>query len=783
MMLNFTSLKIFFRNIRKQKVVTLMNVLGLSLGMAVALLIWPWAFQEFSYDKFHQNEDRIYRTLMYAVFNDNAFYMGKTSRPLGSTAQEKIPEIEKMCRVVSLRDTKIEVNHQVYERNQVIMTDENFFDFFTFSLKSGDKMKVLNTPDGMVIDESTAALLFPGENAIGKIITFDGQDWQVTGIMSDLPVNTHIEANIVIPSYGEYKKHHWNGYFYYGTYFQLQQGTNLEQLTEQLNRMGMENMPTFKQWKSHFTLEPLRDIHFGAEVNGRTNSKPLAITLILAALIILLISCINFTSLFISVSFLRACSVGIRQTHGADRKSLIWSFYKETFFYVLLSAGLAVGIAIILRPVYNQLLNTNFQFNFGHVQFYVFWLLVCVFTAIMAGTFPAFYMTRFNIVQTLSGRFKGNKLSFLQKGLLVIQFTVALACLLTAFFVHKQVDTMITLNLGANKENILYVYLQDKLMPASIFFREELKKNPSVVDVTVKDCLPYNQKQAMKIKKKDAQEPVEYYTEICQVRGNYFDFMNMKLLAGENPFTSDGSVKNYCVVNETAVHKLNLQEPLGTYLEVESGKEYIVAGVVKDTYTKMLNQSVDPQVYLAFDHSYYSSGYILVKVNGNPQSTIRDMQKIWKERIPEGVFEYDFLDKAYKVLYEKEIGLSELFSWFMLFTLLISLSGLFNMSYYAVGRRVKEIGLRKINGATQLDLLVLLNRDFVIWILTAFLIACPVAWLFITYWQQTFVVKTSLSWWVFALTAVLTILLVLLTVSYQTIRTSRVNPVDVLKSE
>lgn len=311
----------------------------------------------------------------------------------------------------------------------------------------------------MVIDKSTAALLFPGENAIGKIITFDGQDWQVTGIMSDLPVNTHIQANIVIPSYGEYKKHHWNGYFYYGTYFQLQQGTNLEQLAEQLNRMGMENMSTFKQWESHFTLEPLRDIHFGAVVNGRTNSKPLAITLILAALIILLISCINFTSLFISVSFLRACSVGIRQTHGADRKSLIWSFYKETFFYVLLSAGLAVGIAII-------------------------------------------------------------------------------------------VDTMITLNLGANKENILYVYLQDKLMPTYTFLREELKKNPSVVDVTVKDCLPCNQNQAMRIKKKDAQEPMEYYTEICQVRGNYFDFMNMKLLAGKNPFTSDGSVKNYCVVND-----------------------------------------------------------------------------------------------------------------------------------------------------------------------------------------------------------------------------------------
>ena len=779
--MNLNSIKIFFRNVRKQKVVTVMNIFGLSLGMVFALLIWPWAIQEFSYDKFHRNGDHIYQVFMYYSYNDGGFNMPGVCSPLGVEAPKQLPEIERMCRIVSASNVKVEVNHRYYEKNRVIMADENFFDFFTFPLKSGEKTNVLNTLDGVVIDESTALLLFPGENAIGKIITYDDKSWQVSGIMYDFPVNSHIQANIVVPLFDKSKNHSWDSDFNYNTYFQFHNGTDIGKLTDQLNQMGLGNMASFKQNKSYFSLRQLKDLHWESDSKPGAHSKTLVITLVIAALIILLISCINFTSLFVSVSFLRACSVGIRQTHGARRRNLILSFYKETFYYVLLSVCIAGGVALLFAPVCNRMLNTDLQISFGNVQFWISMVLLSVFTTIAAGTFPAFYMTRFNVVQTMSGRFKGNELSFLQKGILALQFTIALASLLSAFFIHKQVNMMITMNLGANEENVLYMRLQDKLLPAYDVVRGELMKNPSVVDVTMRRGMPYNQFQSTQVEQTDSREPIKYTTEICKIHGNYFDFMNMKLLAGENPFDADYSIKNHCVVNETATQKLNLGVALGSHLEF-LGQEFVVVGVVKDAYTKKINEPTDPVLYLPID-DFSSFDYILVKINGNPQSVIKTLQKMWEGEKVGTAFEYGFLNEAYEVLYMKEIGLLKIFSWFMLFTLLIGISGLFNMSYYAVGRRMKEIGLRKINGAAQSDLLVLLNGDFVTWVLSAFLIACPLAWLFISNWQQEFLVKAPLSWWIFVLTGGIAVIVTLLTVSYQTIRASRVNPVEVLKNE
>lgn len=781
--MNFNSIKIFFRNVQKQKMMTLMSILGLSLGMTIAILVGLWSVQEFSYDNFHKNGDRIYRVLSNHEWDGHKFKGYTGFKPMGEVAKEQIPEVEAMCRVVDVLvsgqytiDKELIVNRRHYEHFRIVMADENFFDFFTFPLKEGQKENVLHSVDGMVIDKSTAALLFPGEEAVGKVVSYAGRDWIIRGIMEDMPVNSHIRANVVVPIFGERENAGWGDWGDFRTYFLLHPKTDIDKLGEQLTQISKENLPYSS--KGYFSLEPLRDIHFGPE--GQ-NGKDFVIILIVSAIIVLLISCVNFASLFISMAFLRARSTGVRKTHGASRERLILDFYRETGYYVLLSMGIAILLTIGFSPTFNRLLHTNLQIDFGNWQMYVFLILLGIFTVISAGSFPAFYMTRFNIVQTLSGKFKGNNLAFLQKSLLVIQFTIALACLLSVFFIHKQVNTMTSMSLEVDKENIFYVKLEGKLLHAYNIVREEMMKEPSVMDVTLKNCLPYEQTQAWEIKKKDFRDEVDFMTEICRVEGNYFDFMNMELVAGENPFKSDFGVKNYCVLNETAVCKMGIENPVGQHLDVY-GIDYEVGAVVKDSYTKILYDPVKPQAYFPID---YRTGfnYVFVKFQGDPRIALKTMQKIWEERLPEITFTYGFLDKAYELLYQKEIGLSEIFTYFFIITILVSISGLFNMSCYAVERRVKEIGLRKVNGATQADILLLLCSNFVLWIVTAFLLACPMVWVFISYWQQGFVIKTPLSWWVFVLTGCIAVFVTILTVGYQTIRTSRVNPVEVLKNE
>lgn len=540
-------------------------------------------------------------------------------------------------------------------------------------------------------------------------------------------------------------------------------------------------MPFLREVKARHTLQPFEEIHFEVGFDGEKGNMIFIWSFGMTALLILIISCINFTSLFVSTSFLRAKSVGIKKTHGAGKKNLIAGFYLETLYYVCGAIVLAIAWVYGVLPVFNRLAGSNLNIDLGSPLFYLFLIILLVFTVVLAGTFPAFYMTRFNAVQTLAGKFKGNNLSFLQKSLLVVQFTIALAFLLSVFFIHKQINYMVSVELGFDKENVMYVEAKDAFARNYESVREELLRNASVRDVTMKNSLPQQWVQGGPLKKVGSLNERDIMAEICRVRENYFSVMKMKLVEGENPFSPDfGSVDNYCVINETAARMLDLKQPLEARLEMW-GKEYVVKGVVRDAHTKALYKPVDPQVYLNLDPE--GNNVVLIKTQGNIQDAIAAVKKIWEKEGVSAPFDYGFLDTDYKTLYQKEVSFSQMLNWMMLVTLLISISGLFNMSYYAVGRRVKEMGIRKINGASFVELWALLNRDFLLWAILAFALACPLAYMFILRWQENFVLKISLSGWIFFLTGFLSVFIALLTVGYQTWRAATVNPVEVLKNE
>lgn len=780
--MNFNSIRIFVRNFQKQKTVGILSIGGLAVSIAVAVLIGLWAINELSFDNFHKDGDKIYRLTVNTLKNDESTRFGSTFKPFAEEAKDRLPQIAEACRVADWNDGEIRIGNTLHKENKLLVADSNFFTFFTFPLKVGDPATVLSAPDHMVIDETAARKYFPGEDPVGKSVRYDGSDFTIVGIMQDMPANSHLQAHFVVPLFGWYARDVWGGSDIYITYFKLEPDSDLPRLQESLTQILTSNMTSFRERESSVYLEPLHEIHFSQEgftmpmlVKG---NRSLVMVFLLTALIVLLIACINFINLFISTSFLRAKTIGVKKTHGAGKSNLMREFFLETFYYVIAAVGCGLILAWICVPYFNRLANSNIRIDPASPLLWIFLASLTAFTVFLAGMFPAFYMTRFGVVETLRGQFKGKNLSFLQKGLIIVQFTASVVFLISVFFIDKQVHFMVNADLGFDKENILYVESRGAFGNHYEALRNEWKQCPSIIDVTRKNSLPTDWRQGWTVGKSGTDDT--YLMEMCRVDENYFDVMGMQLIDGENPFSYASDSVAYCVINERAARMLGMEHPVGDRLKIY-GRYYPVKGVIKDAQTKSFHQGVDAQVYWKLTPEWIP--YYLIKIKGDPQPAIQVVEAKWKELVPDVPFEYGFLDQAYENLYKAETNAGRILSSAMLVVLLISVVGLFAMAFYSTQRRIKEIGVRKVNGATIGQILVILNRDFLRWVLISFAIACPVAYFFIAHWLENFQARTDISWWVFAAVGLIVAAVALLTVSYQTWKAATVNPVKALKTE
>lgn len=774
------SLKNFSRNLSKQKTVGILSICSLAIAIAVVILIGLWSMNELSFDNFHKDKDKIYRVLGHLMLNNEKMEVGSTYKPLGQEAQQKYPEISGMCRVVS-QNTDIKLKNVVYPDNKILQADSNFFTFFTFSLKAGDPRTCLSAPDGIVIDESTALRYFPGENPIGKNLNLYGTECHVTGLMYDMPGNSHLKAQIITPFLGE-----WEQDLNYGstdnfiTYFKIDNPKFLPRLEKEMTNLITNAAPVFKELQFSYKLQSLKEIYFsnikmdGSILHG---NKTFVIISLLTAFIILLIACINFINLFISTSFLRAKAIGVKKTFGSEKRSLIKEFYTETFYYAIIAVIIGLFAAIIALPLFNQFTSYQLKIDPSDPLLYLFLLFITGFVVLTAGTFPALYMTGFNTIATLKGQFKGKNLSFLQKGMIITQFTASIAILISVFFINKQVNYMLDKNLGFNKENIVYLYNQGNFLQRFGAFRQEMINHPSIADVTLKNASPTEWIQGNTVQKSGDDQ--QYLMEFCQVTANYFDVMGMQMATGQQ-FGEDGTNQQYCIINETAARMLGFSNPIGEKLN--AGTKCIIKGVVKDAQTKSLHQQVDPQIYFNFTDNE-GLPTILFKIQGDPREALRIIETKWKEANPNLPFKYHFLDDTYAQLYKSETNAGNMLSIAVGITLIISIAGLFSMVYYTTQRRLKEIGVRKVNGASVTTLLMILNRDFFAWIGISFLIACPLSYFLISRWLESFTDRTAISWWVFAIVGAITFMITAITVSHQTWKAANVNPVKVLKNE
>lgn len=787
-------MKQFLRNFSKQKTVGILNICGLSLGIMVSLTVGLWAINELTFDNFHTHGDKMYRVVQSFDMNNKPVRAATSFKPLGEIAIAQIPEIEEMCRVV-VETQGVTINNMVNFGVQTLITDHNFFSFFTFPLKTGDIPTAFSASDNVILTESAARKYFPNEDPIGKTIFSHGWKFTVSAIMYDMPRNSHIQAEMVFPLFAYFKNWGWDSSFAYDTYFIIPPTANFASIEKRLTEINQAGAPSFfEDLHNDVKLEPLKEVHFSKTDSGfdsavKGDKKLLGIFLI-TAITILIIACINFTNLFISTSFIRAKTIGIKKSQGATKKSLILDFYKETIVYVLISVIIGILLTVISLPIFNNYTGSHVKLSFSSPELYFYIIILTIITTLMAGSFPAFQMTRFGIIETLGSKFRGKKMSAFQKTLIIIQFTSSICLLIVVFFFGRQIDQILSQDLKFDNKNIIYINGWGGFGADYNALQAELTQDPSIANVAIRQySMPF--KMGSGIGGMNVENGEKILLDLSEVTPNYFDLFGMQFVEGENPLTLESSLSSrYCVLNETAAKLLGLEDPIGKSfilvsiggnLAENEGKSYIVKGIVRDSYVKSLHQEPDPQMYLHISRT--NNNPIFFKIVGDPQKAIKTIEKKWKEVVPNVPFEYHFLDETYRKLYSSEVNTRNVLSYALVITFIITIAGLYAMAFYSTQRRIKEIGIRKINGATLSDLLLLLNKDIVIWVIISFFIACPISYLFLDNWLEGFVIKVNLSAWVFLLAGLISCLVALLTVSYQTWKAATANPVESIKSE
>jgi putative ABC transport system permease protein len=793
--------KIAIRNIVRHKAYSIINIAGLSVGMACTILILLWVQYELSFDRFHQNADRIFRL---ATNFDVGSLRGKwavSNFPAGPTLQKDYPEVTKAVRIRAERD-RISVQYQQKKFfEKFLFADNGIFDVFTFPLIRGNPKSALASLDAVVISENLAKKYFGQENPIGKILRLENKyDAKVTGVMKNLPPNSHITCDMffsfeVLKDLPWYKKkmEHWEeGYFNY-TYLLLGEGYNFRDLEKKFPALIQKHMADLLKTtggKIEYFLQPLSSIHLHSKLEFEISPNgdiANVVAFAAIALFILLIACINFMNLSTARSASRTKEVGIRKVVGAHRGHLIIQFLGESFLLCFVSIILALGLVEMSLPIFQSLYGSHLSYD--HVS--LFWLLpglmgILLFTGFVSGFYPSFFLSAFKPVQILKGLFKMNGTGYRFRNILVvIQFIVSTTLIIATGIAIEQIHYMKNKPLGFDKDHILTTRIIDRSLRRSLEpFKKELKRHSGIVNVAASSHIPSLKTFV------NAYRPEGFTVKELQPMGvmsidrDFVNTIGVDIIAGRN-FSSEITTdpKDAILINVTAAKKFGWEDPVGKKimnLDDDDGELVItktVIGVVRDFHMEALRNKIVP---LYIHNNPDTFGYLTIKLRkGNISQTMAFIKRIWKEYDPAHPFEYTFLDEAFNRQYKAEDKLSTVFFCFTLISIFVACLGLFGLASFSAEQRTKEIGIRKALGATISGIILLLSKEFTKWVLVANIIAWPIA----NNWLQNFAYRINIGLGTFVLTGLSALIIALLTVGYQAIKAARANPVDSLRYE
>jgi putative ABC transport system permease protein len=790
--------KIAFRNLLKQRLYAVINIGGLTAGLSCFVIILLYVQHEFSYDRFYQNADRIHR--VYQKQEGNVFlgsdFFGLTPSRLASVMEEEIPEVE-AATAVDEKWSLLSTEKDNF-REQGLAGDHHFFDVFSIPFIQGNPQLALQHAKSIVLTKSLADRIFPNGDPMGQPLKYQNDEtYLVTGIVDDPPTNSSLQYTYIVNIlsdnwYSEnLKRATWSNNNVH-TFFLLAKGASPDAVKDKFPAILKKYKDPVDyakyQFKDEYMIQTLPSMYLTSGVNfdiGLKGNERYVWLFSAVAIIVLLLACVNYMNLAVARSIKSAREVGLRKVVGALRRQLIAQFLGESVMITFVSLGLAIGLTYLLLPVFGDVMERPITLNFFSNEWLLPGLFILVLVVgIFAGSYPALIMSSLRPADVLKGKI-GNKLSgsALQRSLVVLQYFASIVLIIGSIVIYQQLQFMKQKELGYDKEGVITIDMQDPALVSQIEnLRNEWLQYPAIKGVTMSTQLPINVTSSHIINDEvndDPRDDVAIYE--CRTDDHFINVFGIELIAGRNFSMKNkyDSAHSY-LINERAAKALGWtpQEALGQEI-IDDGPRTIV-GVVKDFHMHSMHLPIEPLII----KSYTGFGnFICVKVeNGKEQEAIALLEGTIKKYSP-WPFEYQFLDQRFDQLYKSEMKLGEIFGVFTVVSILIASLGLFGLAAFTTGQRTKEIGIRKVLGATSRQVVVLLSRDFIGLVAIAFIIAVPVGWYTMNSWLSDFAYRINISWWTFALTGLMALLIANLTVSYQSVRASVMNPVESLKEQ
>jgi len=778
-------LKIAFRILRKHSGYSLINIAGLSIGMACSILILMWVTDELGFDKFHENAENLYLVANHMQVGSNTWY---TSPPaLGPAFKAEYPEIINSARLTDRLRVTLTYNEKMFNES-ILPVDPALLEMFTFPLVQGSREKALINPHSIVLTEEMAEKYFDEDYLIGKILRINNEyDFMVTGVLKNIPQNSFLKFDFLVPivftkEYFHNERHLniWDNYSF-PTYVLLKKNTSIEALNRKIRgRIQQAN----KKFYGEPFLRPFTQLRlFWLGSGGGTIGLVRAFTLL--ALFILLMACINFINLTTAQSGNRSREVGIRKVIGAERKCIIQQFWGESIFLSFLSFICAIILVLILLPVFNNLSGKELSLNLFVNPVLIFVVTgVAVFVGIIAGCYPALFMSSFQPIKILKGNLSfGSRGSHLRKILVVIQFAISIALITGATIINNQLSYIRNKDLGFDKEHLIYLPVNGNLRQQYDAAKLEMLQNPNITDVSLISNLPTGSYQNHAGWIWEGKQPNT--DPLVTVRYCDYDFLKtfkMEMAQGsfysEENISETSNIESKIVINEEFARIMEKQNPVGTQL-IDGSMKYTVIGVMKDFHFLSLYNDMAPLVIL-YEPGQYRYMFLRISPYNIPR-TIEHMENIWKKFNPNFPFSYTFFDENYDMIYINEERTGSIVKCFTFLAIIISCLGLLGLASYTAEQRKKEISIRKVMGASVYGVIYILSKDFMKWVLLGNIIAWPTAYFVMKNWLQNFAYRTNIGIWIFIFSASSSFIIALMTVCFQAIKAARSNPSKALR--
>ncbi|GAA4436413.1 ABC transporter permease [Pontibacter saemangeumensis] len=792
-----------FRSLLRNKSYSLLNIAGLALGITCSILLFLVIKYELSYDAFHSKADRIYRVNTEQVYEDGVnqntgtrFPFPKLLRSNDKLGMENLTQMysEEGAQINILSDNGA-APKRFLEEGSVAFVEPEYFELFDIPQGEMDPQPGMAEPNNVVLTQSTAAKYFPEGNSVGKVIKFNNSlTLKVTSVIPDYPPNTDFPFVMLIsyPSFKSYSPLPLDGFDVLSSnqqlYVLLPEGASPEAKEAELNAFIKRLQPKDARGQETYLLQPLSDIHFNPDFGNygqRTISREIIWSMALIGVFLVLVACINFVNLATAQAMKRAKEVGVRKVMGSSKSQLMLQFIGETLLITLLATFVSIILVELALPYLNSLLELKITFSLLQDPVLVLFLVAEVLlVTLFAGLYPALILSRFQPIAALKSKVSTQQVAGLpiRQGLVVLQFTICQVLIICTILVNEQMDYFRTKSLGFNKDAVVTVQLPSQAGKKMLPLREEMLSNAAIRKVSLAAAPPSaNMTWGSNFTYNNSSEDANFQANMKYSDEKYLDLYDIKLAAGRAYSDNDSAV---VLINETMRHKLGIASPaeaIGKTLKIGRDKKVSIIGVVSDFHQHPLQQPIDPTIMMTNPDTYY---FLSAKIDlSKKQEALSHLEKVWGMAYPDDVFNYEFLDETIADFYQEEARQNKLFKIFSFIAIFIGCLGLYGLIAFMAAQRTKEVGIRKVLGASIFNITYLFSKEFIKLVLVAFVIAVPIAYYLMTLWLQDFTYRISLSYEPFLLAGFATLLIALVTMSTQAVKAAMANPVVSLKSE